>query len=88
MDTCTWKMLDRITGQIKSGQSVVKGSFNWLENNWSCDHNRAIEFYKDGSVIADSCRMMPDETQRFILLELKNDSDGIIEFAGQDPEYT
>jgi hypothetical protein len=80
-------MLDRLTGQIRSGQSEVVGIFNWLENNWSCDHNRAAEFYRDGSVIADSCSIMPDKTQRFILLELKDDTTGEIEFQGNDPNY-
>lgn len=83
----TWTMRDRLTGEVRTGKSVA-GEFIWLEGNWACDHNRVTDFYGHGSPedeSCDSCSMMPDGSQRFVLLKLVSDQ-GRVEFEGEDPE--
>ena len=66
-------ILDTLTGkkEIKSG---VK-SWEWAENNWSCDCNRNIFDDEDG-VEDHSCK-----TERFLVVEAIMDSE-------EDYEYT
>ena len=84
-----WTMRDRITGEVKSGESVADTEFIWTDGNWGCDHNRVTEFYGYDSPENDdanvACNMMPDHTPRFILLRLEC-PEGVFEWPDGMPE--
>jgi hypothetical protein len=75
-----WKMHDEVTGEVREGKCYASEDataehieFNWLENNWSCDHNRSAAFYPSGhDSLPDTdhmqCELIPGG--RFRLLSL------------------
>ncbi len=94
----TWTMRDRVTGEVRSGEwehaDADAAEFQWLENNWSCDCNRSIEFlgYDEHERLEEELGLpknlcvgwMPDGSQRFVLLKLACGDEPL--FWGEHPE--
>lgn len=90
----TWRMRDELTGEERSGEYLGSEQeathFWWTEGNWSCDYNRAVDFYGATENASPplpqdapergvhECLVGPSRTQRFTLLVLTCDGTSLL----------